>query len=61
MPTNNSGGIGKLLEFFKISLKMPGAILQPQPPPRDRLVSRGANSGLIVSREFMMWLSLRVA
>ena len=29
------------LVLFKISLSTPGAILQPQPPPCDRLVRRG--------------------
>ena len=34
---------GRLPAFFKISLSTPGAILQPQPPPCDRLVRRGAS------------------
>ena len=53
MPTSSSGGIGRLLEFFKISLSTPGAILQPQPPPWDRLVRRGATSVVSFSGAFM--------
>jgi hypothetical protein len=33
--------MGMLLVLFKISLSTPGAILQPQPPPCERLVRRG--------------------
>ena len=33
IPTINAGGTGKPVDFFKISAKTPGAILQPQPPP----------------------------
>lgn len=31
--------MGKLFEFFKISAKTPGAILQPQPPPWENEVN----------------------
>lgn len=33
------------LVLFKISLNTPGAILQPQPPPCERLVRRGVVVG----------------
>ena len=33
------------LVLFKISLSTPGAILQPQPPPCERLVRRGVVEG----------------
>ena len=45
MPTNNSGGMGMALVDLRISLKTPGAILQPQPPPCERLVRRGTWAG----------------
>lgn len=42
MPTNNCGGIGMALVPRKMFDKTPGAILQPQPPPCDKLVKRGS-------------------
>jgi hypothetical protein len=41
MPTNNSGGNGMAVVERRISLNTPGAILQPHPPPCERLVRRG--------------------
>ena len=43
------------LVLFKISLSTPGAILQPQPPPCERLVRRGVVEG----EELMASLSSR--
>ena len=39
MPTIKAFGTGNPVEFFKISASMPGAILQPQPPPWEKEVS----------------------
>ena len=58
MPTNSSLGMGKLLEFLRISAKIPGAILQPQPPPCERLVKRGAASVVVLSGAFMVSFKL---
>src|SRR3990167_4397483 len=41
MPTSSSLGMGIAAVPLRISLKTPGAILQPQPPPCERLVRRG--------------------
>src|SRR5450830_535594 len=41
MPTISSFGIGMAVMPLRISDRTPGAILQPQPPPWDRLVRRG--------------------
>src|ERR1700704_5155068 len=41
MPTSSSGGTGMRAVVRRISESSPGAILQPQPPPGDRDVSRG--------------------
>ncbi len=41
MPTNNSAGIGMALAPLRMLESTPGAILQPQPPPCDKLVRRG--------------------
>lgn len=41
MPTNNSAGIGMALVPLRMLERTPGAILQPQPPPCDKLVRRG--------------------
>src|SRR5512133_3272511 len=60
MPTSSCGGKlkpGRLLEFFRISVSTPGAILQPQPPPCDRLVRRGAAGDLEMSEEVIGRLS----
>jgi hypothetical protein len=37
-------GKGMALTFFRISDSTPGAILQPQPPPWERLVRRGSGA-----------------
>ena len=48
MPTSNSGGKGMEAVFLRISDSTPGAILQPQPPPCERDVSRGSVIGLVI-------------
>jgi len=46
MPTSSSGGNGIWARLpRKIDSSTPGAILQPQPPPCDRLVKRGSAAG----------------
>jgi hypothetical protein len=37
--------MGMALVLLRISLNTPGAILQPQPPPCERLVKRGMAEG----------------
>src|SRR5665647_2881313 len=50
MPTSSSLGIGMALTPLRISASTPGAILQPQPPPCDRLVRRGCVTTLLLAR-----------
>src|SRR5471030_3473417 len=48
LPTSKSVKNGNGTLLFNRSARTPGAILQPQPPPWDRLVSRG--DGVEVSK-----------
>src|ERR1700761_1126019 len=45
MPTSSSGGIRPAPLLCRISDSTPGAILQPQPPPCEKLVRRSGASG----------------
>src|SRR5204863_7180612 len=56
MPTISSGGIKPPALFFRISDSTPGAILQPQPPPCEKLVRRIGPEGTVQAVEvsFMM-------
>ena len=51
MPTSSCGGRLKLFMPAKMSRSTPGAILQPQPPPWAKEVSRGSGEGVEVMRE----------
>src|SRR4029079_2700644 len=55
MPTISSGGIMPPPLERRISESTPGAILQPQPPPCEKLVRRGAgaSSGTPEAEGFM--------
>src|SRR3569832_2985144 len=61
MPTINSLGTGKPLDFFRISDRMPGAILQPQPPPCEKEVSlMPASAGGVAVREAFIDASMAI-
>ena len=47
MPTNNCAGTGNWGVDFKMSDNTPGAILQPHPPPCERLVRRGSGAAVL--------------
>jgi hypothetical protein len=57
MPTSNSLGTGKPREPRRISERMPGAILQPQPPPwlkEVRRIGAAGASGEFIGSTFLV-------
>jgi hypothetical protein len=54
MPTNSCGGKANAELFFSISLRTPGAILQPHPPPCEREVSRVGDIGVFMNSNWIV-------
>ena len=57
---NSCGGKANAELFFSISLRTPGAILQPHPPPCEREVSRVGDIGVFMNSNWIVTVNFQL-